>query len=159
MKKKIIFIAFLTILMLVGCSHINENKKEKSEESTTTKTLKTIVKQTKEIRESNELEKFKDIAYKDSPYYEYINYLIKNKNSSDVNRNIEFSHIKFVKGEGDIKVVYVTEHLTSKGAAPDYDVETNYYYFFKKENKEWRIYDYLPSTAVNNLDDLIKQYQ
>ncbi|MGF7535298.1 hypothetical protein AAGG74_16725 [Bacillus mexicanus] len=160
MGKRLIFSLVSGFLLLAGCTHITSNDQHSTREKDVSKeSFKDLINQVKKIRETNKLDNLKNVAYKNSPYFNYVSFLIKNKNIESGKTSVKFSNFKVVKKQNNIGVVYVDEHMVTEGKGSNLDSDASYYYFFKKENKEWRIYDYLPSTAVNNIDDLIKRYQ
>lgn len=143
--------------MLSGCSLFSKEQTETATKPTQQQNYEKVIKRTGEIRESGKFEKYKNIAYEELPYYQYVAYLIKNREKYPTEK-VNFSDFKLVKEAGNFTVISVLEHKLIEQNGANFETEQNYYYIFKKAKEGWKIYDYLPKKVSPNVEELIKKY-
>lgn len=165
MKK--LLVAATVVVLLTGCSVDPDNKASKantSEAESTQNTIKNIINVNKQIREMKDFKEYKKIVFEDSPYNKYVMFLMEEekrnkKDNSSTKRTIHLHDYKFLIEKNNVAVAYVEERNVIRYETTEYEEENNYYYVFKKEKGIWKIYDFLPSLVVSDVDTIVDTYK
>ncbi|MDU9693958.1 hypothetical protein WKH56_08810 [Priestia sp. SB1] len=124
-----------------------------------------LINENKEIQQHSNFKDYKNIAYKNSPYYKRVKYYIPNKNEQRNNNSdktktyIEISDYKLLDVQDNLAIATVVEDATYKTSTTATNVEMTYYYIFKQKKDKWFIYEQRAVTGDEDPIDLLKTYK
>lgn len=162
--KKYIVLTISLLIILTGCDLANNKKIETNIDNVkkSEATFEKLVSDSKEILKSNESIPKSQIIYSNSPYGEYIKvYLDKDSGVLKNKLNITTDVVSFelIKEEKELAAAFVTERTLSSGETSNIEVESDYYYVFKKEKGKWKIYDFIPTKFAASEEKILELYK
>lgn len=158
-------ISISLLILLAGCESNNNEKLESDEQivKNSEKNFEELANKSKEILNGNEKVSKNEVIYSNSPYSEYVKVYL-DKDSGIVNNDsldivTDIISFELIKEEKELAAAFVTERTQSIRETSNFEIESNYYYVFKKEKGRWKIYDFIPTRFVASEEKILEDYK